>query len=261
MHPVVSSRARAGNFVRGEELGGGVLTAKGQTTAYTMMKCFATLLFHRLSPNYIRLEDADPVTAVPCIRFRRVSSSAHLCSGYGYGSLSSPVHGHGTTPGQPYDATEPRRPGVSGSGAGSARHLMGGSPTQLANVRNGGSGNEAFAFGGGGGSRGHGALYGGASGVGLGVRDLPYAEWHPCISVLFADICGFTQISNKVGNLLENGWNASVFPCVLNSCAALFGRWGLSRRAPAPWSLRRRMTQAGTIHPPPPADFICRPTA
>ncbi|PNH10201.1 Soluble guanylate cyclase 88E, partial [Tetrabaena socialis] len=31
-----------------------------------------------------------------------------------------------------------------------------------------------------------------------GPHDLPYAEWHPCVSVLFADICGFTQISNRV---------------------------------------------------------------
>ncbi len=149
-------------------------------------------------------------------RFQRVNSSAHLSSGYSYGSVGSPVHGHGTTPVQLYDAMGPSTPGVSGSGAGSARHHVGGSPTQLTNTNTSNSGSSSEAFGGGGGSSGHGPLYGGASGVGLGVRDLPYAEWHPCVSVLFADICGFTQISNKVGQALESGFGASIVPCALH---------------------------------------------
>ncbi|PNH10202.1 Soluble guanylate cyclase 88E [Tetrabaena socialis] len=50
------------------------------------------------------------------------------------------------------------------------------------------------ALGNGGGA----APYTSGSGFGSGLHDLPYAEWHPCVSVLFADICGFTQISNRV---------------------------------------------------------------
>ncbi|KAG2427346.1 hypothetical protein HXX76_012540 [Chlamydomonas incerta] len=51
--------------------------------------------------------------------------------------------------------------------------------------------------GGGGGGWGGGGVTSAFMG-GSGGRDLPYAEWHPCVSVLFADLVGFTAISNKV---------------------------------------------------------------
>ncbi|GLC39261.1 hypothetical protein PLESTM_000871000 [Pleodorina starrii] len=83
--------------------------------------------------------------------------------------------------------------GSSGNGAWGGSDAGGGSGYGGSGCGGGAGSLTANVCSGGGGVGGNGGGYGYCLG-----RDLPYAEWHPSVSVLFADICGFTQISNRV---------------------------------------------------------------